>query len=98
MRLRRTSDRAGPSRKADRITTGTLHCVPTAYATLISSTRRDFAGDVYGLATSFVMFLILVPYCAFRSLGEVLGDQYLVRLFFVERLENAGTVAQTEEK
>jgi len=40
-----------------------------------------------GLATSFVMFLILVPYCAFKSLGEVLGDQYLVRLFFVERLD-----------
>jgi hypothetical protein len=33
------------------------------------------------------MFLILVRYCAFRSLGEVLGDQYLVRLFFVERLD-----------
>jgi hypothetical protein len=40
-----------------------------------------------GLATCFVMFLILVPYCAFKSLGDVLGDQYLVRLFFVERLD-----------
>jgi hypothetical protein len=40
-----------------------------------------------GLATCFVMFLILVPYCAFKSLGKVLGDQYLVRLFFVERLD-----------
>ena len=41
----KTSDRAGPSRKADQITTGTLHSVPTTYATFISSTRRDFAGD-----------------------------------------------------
>jgi hypothetical protein len=40
-----------------------------------------------GLATCLVMFLILVPYCAFKSLGKVLGDQYLVRLFFVERLD-----------
>jgi hypothetical protein len=43
-----------------------------------------------GLATCLVMFLILVPYCAFKSLGEVLGDQYLVRLFFVERLDKRG--------
>lgn len=31
------------------------------------------------------MFLILVPYFALRSLGEVLGDRTLVRLFLVDR-------------
>jgi hypothetical protein len=47
-----------------------------------------------GFATSFVMFLILIPYCAFKTLGGVLGDEYLIRMFFVERLdklEHGGT-------
>jgi hypothetical protein len=39
------------------------------------------------LANSLIMFLILVPYCAFKSLGEALGHNYLVRMFFVERLD-----------
>jgi hypothetical protein len=33
------------------------------------------------------MFLVLVPYCAFRVLGDVLGDDYLLRMYFVERLD-----------
>jgi hypothetical protein len=40
-----------------------------------------------GLANSLIMFLILVPYCAFKSLGDVLGYHYLVRMFFVERID-----------
>jgi hypothetical protein len=32
-----------------------------------------------------LMFLILLPYCAFRSLGNVLGDGALLRMFFVSR-------------
>ena len=40
-----------------------------------------------GVATCLVMFLILVPYCAFKVLGGVLGDSYLIRMFFVERLD-----------
>ena len=32
-----------------------------------------------------LMFLILLPYCAFRSLGTVLGDGALLRMFFVSR-------------
>jgi hypothetical protein len=32
-----------------------------------------------------LMFLILLPYCAFRSLGYVLGDGALLRMFFVSR-------------
>jgi hypothetical protein len=29
--------------------------------------------------------LVLVPYCAFRVLGEALGEGRLARMFFVER-------------
>ncbi len=32
-----------------------------------------------------LMFLILLPYCAFKTLGGVIGDGKLVRLFFVSR-------------
>jgi hypothetical protein len=42
-----------------------------------------------GVATSLIMFLILLPYFAFRSLGEVIGDRNLVRLFFVSRDDKA---------
>lgn len=38
-----------------------------------------------GFATCLIMFLVLVPYCAFKTLGEVIGDRYLIRLFFVAR-------------
>ena len=44
------------------------------------------------------MFLVLVPYCAFKTLGEVIGDDYLIRVFFVERIDNGEPVAQTEKK
>jgi hypothetical protein len=37
-----------------------------------------------GLAVCIVLFLILVPYSAFVSLGEVLGERETLRLFFVE--------------
>ena len=37
------------------------------------------------LATVFVMFLILVPFFAFRVLGETVGDRNLVRVFFRSR-------------
>ena len=40
-----------------------------------------------GFATCFVMFLVLVPYCAFKTLGGVIGDDYLIRMFFVERID-----------
>jgi hypothetical protein len=36
-------------------------------------------------ATIFIMFLILIPYFAFRSLGNIVGDKILVRLFFEQR-------------
>ena len=55
---------------------------------------RSLAGSVaqavgptfpHGLATSLIMLLILVPYFALRSLGEVFGDGLLLRLFFANR-------------
>ena len=38
-----------------------------------------------GVATCLIMFLILVPYYAFRNLGDVIGERTLVRLFLVDR-------------
>ena len=37
------------------------------------------------IATILIMFLILMPYFAFRSLGDIVGDRILVRLFFERR-------------
>jgi hypothetical protein len=37
------------------------------------------------LGNLLLMFLILLPYCAFKTLGEVIGEGKLVRLFFVSR-------------
>jgi len=38
-----------------------------------------------GLAASFIMFLILVPYSAFVCLGDALGEHEIFRLFFIDR-------------
>ena len=37
------------------------------------------------IATVFVMFLILVPFFAFRVLGEAVGERNLIRVFFRPR-------------
>jgi hypothetical protein len=37
------------------------------------------------LAGYLIMLLVLVPYFAFRVLGEVLGEGRLTRMFFIER-------------
>jgi len=37
------------------------------------------------VATSLILLLILIPYFAFRSLGDVIGDRTLVRLYFEPR-------------
>jgi hypothetical protein len=48
-------------------------------------------GELFGLrleetiAGYVIMLLVLIPYCAFRVLGEALGDDRLTRMFFVER-------------
>ncbi len=41
------------------------------------------------IATSIIVLLILIPFFAFRSLGEVVGERNLVRVFFMPR-HNAG--------
>ena len=53
----------------------------------LSESLTHIVGPTFytGLATCLVMFLILIPYCAFKVLGGVLGDHYLIRLFFVSR-------------
>jgi hypothetical protein len=42
------------------------------------------------IATTFVMLLILVPFFAFRALGDVVGNRNLVRLFFQGRHRTEG--------
>jgi hypothetical protein len=48
-------------------------------------------GELFGprleetLAGYLIMLLVLLPYCAFRVLEEVLGEGRLARMFFVER-------------
>jgi hypothetical protein len=37
------------------------------------------------IATSFIGVLVLMPFFAFRSLGEVVGERNLVRIFFTHR-------------
>ncbi|MGA8935773.1 MAG: hypothetical protein WB504_21725 [Pseudolabrys sp.] len=37
------------------------------------------------IATILVLLLIFIPYFAFRSLGDVIGDRVLVRLYFERR-------------
>jgi hypothetical protein len=48
-------------------------------------------GELFGprldetLAGYLIMLLVLLPYCAFRVLGEALGEGRLTRMFFVGR-------------
>ena len=48
-------------------------------------------GDLFGprlqetLAGYLIMLVVLIPYCAFRVLGETLGESRLERMFFVNR-------------
>ncbi len=48
-------------------------------------------GELFGsrleetIAGYVIMLLVLIPYCAFRILGEALGDDKLTRMFFVDR-------------
>lgn len=37
------------------------------------------------IATAVLLFLIFAPYFAFRSLGDVVGESAIYRLFFVDR-------------
>jgi hypothetical protein len=47
----------------------------------------DIAGGTWYqiVVTSFILLLVLIPYFAFRALGDVVGHDILVRLFFEPR-------------
>ena len=53
----------------------------------VADSLADFGGGTLDqlIATSVVMLLILIPFFAFRSLGEVVGERNLVRVFFRPR-------------
>ena len=53
----------------------------------ITASLRDLIGRRLEetLAGYLIMLLILMPYFAFRVLGEVLGEGRLTRMFFIER-------------
>ena len=53
----------------------------------LADSLADLAGGTAWqvIATSVIMLLILIPWFAFRALGEVIGDGTLVRLFFEPR-------------
>jgi hypothetical protein len=54
--------------------------------TVLDSISRIAGGTFRQMfATILIIFLILVPYFAFRSLGNIVGDRILVRLFFEPR-------------
>jgi hypothetical protein len=44
----------------------------------------DIGGGTWSqiIATSFILFLVLIPFFAFRALGDVVGQKILLRLFF----------------
>lgn len=53
----------------------------------VSESLAEIGGGTFDqiVATSFIMLLIFIPYFAFRSLGDVIGDGTLVRLYFEPR-------------
>lgn len=54
--------------------------------TIMHSVSGIAGGTLHQLvATILIIFLILTPYFAFRSLGQIVGDKILVRLFFERR-------------
>jgi hypothetical protein len=68
----------------EEITVGFIH-----NKTLADSLADFGGGTLYQLiATSIVGLLILIPFIAFRTLGEVVGERNLVELFFLSRHRN----------
>jgi hypothetical protein len=56
----------------------------------LADSLADFGGGTLDqlIATSIVGLLILIPFIAFRTLGEVVGERNLVELFFLSRHRN----------
>jgi hypothetical protein len=65
------------------------------YHQSIAVSLGDFVGSRLEetLAGILIMLLVLIPYFAFRVLGEALGEGKLVRMFFVEREPMEGWTA-----
>ena len=56
---------------------------------IVDSIAAVAGGTIHQLfAASIVLLLILIPFFAFRSLGEVVGERTLLRLFFEPRRLN----------
>jgi hypothetical protein len=41
------------------------------------------------VATSVILFLVLIPFFAFRALGEITGEKTLVRLYLAPRTKKS---------
>jgi hypothetical protein len=65
----------------EEIVVGTIHgrAVMDSISGIADGTFQEM------VATILIIFLILVPYFAFRALGEIVGDKTLVQLFFERR-------------
>jgi hypothetical protein len=53
----------------------------------VADSLAEFGGGTLAqlTASSVVVLLILIPFFAFRALGEVVGERNLVRVFFLQR-------------
>jgi hypothetical protein len=62
----------------EEIITGIIH------RQTLTESISNFGGGTLDqlLATSIVVLLILIPFFAFRTLGEIVGEDNLVRVFF----------------
>ena len=79
-----------------------LNAVEEVVVGLIHSRRViDSLSEVGGgtldqlIATSVVGLLILIPFFAFRALGEVVGERNLVRIFLEQRRKAQGSTASS---
>jgi hypothetical protein len=79
-----------------------LNAVEEVVVGLIHSRRViDSLSEVGGgtldqlIATSVVGLLILIPFFAFRALGEVVGEGNLVRIFLEQRRKTQGSTASS---
>jgi hypothetical protein len=69
-----------------------LNVIEEAVVGLIHGhTVRESLAEIAGgtweqiVATSVILFLILIPYFAFRALGDIIGEATLVQLYFAPR-------------
>jgi hypothetical protein len=78
----------------EEVVVGFLH-----HRSLIESISDIGGGTISQLiASSFIGFLLLMPFFAFRAIGDVVGDRILVRLFFEPRRSVHDNGHQTQRK